>query len=49
MSVLTFQVEDRPLLGVLLQEPSVSPQELKTPDELADYFEQRVQPGTVEG
>jgi|GEM_PF-2209169 actin-like ATPase involved in cell morphogenesis len=48
MSVLTFRVNDRPLLGVLLQEPSIGPSQLKSPDDLADYFEQRIQPGTVD-
>ncbi|MGH3432966.1 MAG: Hsp70 family protein [Thermocrispum sp.] len=48
MSALTFQVKDRPLLGVLVQEPSVDPAQLKKPDALAEYFENRVQPGLAE-
>jgi actin-like ATPase involved in cell morphogenesis len=47
MSALTFTVKDRPLLGVLVQEASVDPQQLKQPDDLADYFENRIQPGTA--
>ena len=46
--MLFRSVEDRPLLGVLVQDPSIDPKQVKAPDELADYFELRVQPGTVD-
>lgn len=47
-AMLVFTVKDRPLLGVIMQDNGYDPNvTLKTPDQLADYFSERVQPGTA--
>jgi hypothetical protein len=45
MGLLVFTVQDSPLLGVLTR-VDFSSGHPPTPDELADYFERNVQPGT---
>lgn len=46
LSALVFTVADRPLIGVLVQESTGDEAKLKDKDELATYFESRIQPGT---
>lgn len=46
LSALVFTVEDRPLIGVLVQESTGDEANLEDKDELATYFESRIQPGT---
>ncbi|MGH3517848.1 MAG: hypothetical protein ACRDQ7_10625 [Haloechinothrix sp.] len=45
MSVPTFAVPDRSLLGYIVQDSVSDNVTLKTPSELAGYFEQRIRPG----
>ncbi|WP_199433591.1 Hsp70 family protein [Qaidamihabitans albus] len=44
-SALVFTVDDRPLAGFVYQVNVTGQDESATPSELADYFEQHVQPG----
>lgn len=45
MALLTFSVDDRPLIGFVAQYGMGDNAKFKTPDEMADYFERYIQPG----